>query len=376
MARIRTIYQSEALFAGPNGSTGQHYESGNSGASLLNQIHRVQNLSYNVNLSKRDIYQLGQLANVDRLAVDAPVVNLSFTYLQANLDNERKLGFTISSGTWVSCISGFLTKTSDERNYFVKVAPEGNDAIGYNGASSIVFGIGNAGITSYSTEGAVGDFPKSTITVEGQNLKVDITGGAIPAVNPSNGVPITAWFYGIPSGNYDAGGGTAPMNYSALLPGDINFALDFSGVGINTTDWKVQNYNISFDLARTPISKLGTKYAVSREINFPATIRLSVNAILGDYQTGNLTDLISCGANNYTATVTVNKPGCSKGVVTSPAGVAIQYRMVNASLDSVDYSLGIGDVGKTATLNFSVPLSGPQDTSNGLFMSGINSGIA
>lgn len=376
MARIRTIYQSAALFAGPAGSTGQHYDSGNSGNSLINQLHRVQNYSLSANLSKRDVYQLGQLANVDRLAIDAPVVNLSFSYLQANFDNERKLGFTLSSGTWVSCISGFLTKTSDERNYFIKVAPEGNDAIGYNGSSHVVLGIGNGGITSYSTEGAIGDFPKTTITVEGQNLKVDLTGGAIPAVNPSNGNPVTAWYYGVPTGNYDAGGGTAPMNYSTLLPGDITLALDFSGIGVNTTDWKVQNYNISFDLARTPISKLGTKYAVSREINFPATIRMSVNAIVGDYQTGNLTDLISCGASNYTATVTIAKPGCSHGVVTSPAGTAIQYRLVNASLDSVDYSLGIGDVGKTVTLNFSVPLSGPQDTSNGLFMSGINSGIA
>jgi hypothetical protein len=379
MPRNRIIYQSEALYAGPAPATGFHYgtltlgiggdsNSPNSSLNLVKQLQRIQTANYSFTVERTDVNQFGQLAAIDRVILTNPTVALDFSYINANLANENILGFTVVSGNAdsdVSAISGFLNKTTDERNYFIRTTPEGNDAVGFSDTGNVngVIGIGNGFITSYSTEASVGNFPTTTINVEGLNMNFQngISGNYVPAVNPTDGKTLSH-FYQLPQAvkNVGIGSGNA---ISALRPGDITLSLSNTSAGGAKVDKiNIQSYTLSFDLARTPIEKLGNKFAFAREIDFPLTITLSIDAQVTDMETGNLASLVEDDSTTYSPSITIKSP-------TDANLTMAQFKLKGAKLDSQEFSSDIG-ANKTVTLTFSTQVGGPQDTNNGLFING------
>lgn len=381
MPRNRIIYQSEAVYAGPSPATGFHFGTftpgigGNSNdihnaSNLVNQLQRVQTANYSFNVARTDVNQFGQLASIDRVILTSPTVSLDFSYILANLANEVDLGFTIASGNAdsnISAISGLLNGTQDERNYFIRTVSEGNDAVGFSDVSSGnngVIGIGNGFVSSYSTEGSVGNFPTASISVEGLNMNFQrgLSGNFVPAVNTINGSPLSN-FYTLPLTvkNVGIGSGNA---ISALRPGDITLDIQAqTGVGgVDTTSMNIQSYNISFDLGRTPIERLGNKFAFSRPIDFPLTVNLSVDAQVTDMVTGNLASLVADDNLTYRPSVLIKSP-------TDSSLVMAKFALRGAKLVSQEYSSDIGS-NKTVTLTFETQVGGPQDTNNGLFING------
>ena len=380
MARNRIIYQSEAVYAGPAPATGYHYGTytpgigGNSNVpdqnrNLVQQLQRIQTANYSFTVDRTDVNQFGQLAAIDRVILTNPTVSLDFSYINSNLSNENDLGFTIASGandSTVSAISGFLNKTSDERNYFIRTTPEGTDAVGFTDgsiANNGVIGIGNAFLTSYSTEGSVGNFPTTTINVEGLNMNFQngISGNFVPAVNPVNGQALQNYYQLAQAvENVGIGSGSA---ISALRPGDITLSLFntlASGVDVDTMN--IQSYTLSFDLGRTPIQRLGNKFAFTREIDFPLTVPLSVDAQVTTMNAGNLANLVIDDSAKYNPAITIKSPSDSTLTMA-------KYILKGAKLDSQEYSSDIGS-NKSVTLTFSAQVGGPQDTANGLFING------
>jgi len=380
MPRNRIIYQSEALYVGPSPATGYHYGTytpgiggnsnvPNSSTSLTQQLQRIQTANYSFNVDRTDVNQFGQLAAIDRVILTNPTVSLDFSYINANLSNENDLGFTIASGqndSAISAISGFLNKTSDERNYFIRTTPEGTDAVGFTDGSATnngVIGIGNAFLTSYSTEGSVGNFPTTTVNVEGLNMNFQngISGNFVPAVNPVNGQALQNYYQlAEATRNVGIGSGSA---ISALRPGDITLSLSntlASGVDVNTMN--IQSYTLSFDLGRTPIQRLGNKFAFTREIDFPLTVTLSVDAQVTTMNAGNLANLVVDDSATYTPSITIKSPSDSTLTMA-------KYVLKGAKLDSQEYSTDVGS-NKSVTLTFSAQVGGPQDTANGLFING------
>jgi hypothetical protein len=380
MARNRIIYQSEAVYAGPAPATGYHYGTytpgigGNSNVpdqnrNLVQQLQRIQTANYSFTVDRTDVNQFGQLAAIDRVILTNPTVSLDFSYINSSLANENDLGFTIASGSsdsTVSAISGFLNKTSDERNYFIRTTPEGTDAVGFTDGSATsngVIGIGNAFLTSYSTEGSVGNFPTTTINVEGLNMNFQngISGNFVPAVNPVNGLALSNYYQLAQAvQNVGIGSGSA---ISALRPGDITLSLSntlASGVDVNTMN--IQSYTLSFDLGRTPIQRLGNKFAFTREIDFPLTVTLSVDAQVTTMNAGNLANLVVDDSATYNPSITIKSPSDSNLTMA-------KYILKGAKLDSQEYSSDVGS-NKSVTLTFSAQVGGPQDTTNGLFING------
>lgn len=379
MPRIRTIFNAEQLFAGPFPSTGYHYADNGvgflaTGTTTVQQLNRVQSSSFSAATPRKDVFQFGELGAIDRQIVESPKVSLQFSYLSPNFVNERLLGFTISSGILgeSTAISGFLTKASDDRNIFAKVYPEGQDAIDNSITGGFyILGFGNMSVASYTAEGSVGDFPKATVSLEGLNMKFDSwTGLNIPAINPSNGASISNVRFALPTGTTDPTV-TAATNYSVLQPGDVTVSISNYNEGfVDTNDWKVQNYQLSLNLSRSEISKLGSKFAISRELNTPINADLKITAIVGDYATGNIATNILRNT-PYDITIAVAKPAFSYGTAVADAGTAIQYKLKQAYLDSQEFRLDIGS-NKTVTLTFNCPITGPSDKTKGLFFSGIN----
>lgn len=364
MARKRVIYPSEALFAGQVNSTGYHYTSGNSGANLVAQLHRIQSANYSFSVSRQDINQYGQLAALDRVILQAPTVNLDFNYYLTNGVNEKRLGFNINGTT--SAISGFLDGSTDTRNYFISTSPEGTDAIGYTSANNAVIAIGNGFVSNYSVDASVGGLPTASVTVEALNLKVDPTssGNAIPAVDPETGGTFPAVLYQLPMAVTGVAG-----QVTALRPGDITidvaapFGAQVSGVG----KANFQSIRIQAPLSRQPLERLGSKFAFSREIQYPLTVTFNATANVTDLVTGNLANLI-CNDQEYTLTLTLREPAC-----VGQGPIATQYILKGAKLDSQNFTSSIG-ANKSVDLTWSAQIGGPQDLAHGFYISGSYNG--
>jgi hypothetical protein len=363
MARNRTIYNVLALYASQVGATGMQ-----TGVNDVKQLSRVQSFDEDFTRNLTDVNQFGNLAAIDRIEVENPDVTASFSYYLTNGQNEKDLGLNVSpSGTAQSslrsCISGLLTKATDEKNYYLLIVEEGNDAAGYAGSKSGVIGVGNGFMTSYSVSAAVGDIPTADVEIEGLNVRVygNATGvEVIPAINPADGTNLTNTFFKLPLATSQTGVSIP----NALQPGDILFSLGSDKViGFDGADLKVQDFTLSFDLARTPLQKIGNRFAFSREIDFPVTATLEVNAEVGDLANGNLSELL-CSETEKEFIISMKVPGCAENKPT-----ALTYAFKGAKLVSQSFSSAIGD-NATMTASYEVQLGGPQDTSRGVFISG------
>lgn len=351
MARKRVIYQSEALFIGPTGS------------NSLTQLSRVQTANYGFDITRQDVNQYGQLAAIDRVIVEQPTVNLDFSYYANSGQNEQALGFALSSTQ--GALANILSGGKDINNYYILVSPEGTDAnidtLTATGNGRII-GIGNAGLTSYSIEAAVGGFPTVSVNAEGLNMKFyPQTTGLTPDVNPQFGTANSASVFNIPTPNTGDG-------FTALRPGDITVSV--SGLGVNASDLKIQSFTLSTDIGRDPIQQLGSKFAFSREITFPVTVTASFEAIIGDIagsdNLGNaLTDIVCDDSRNYDLTFNLGVPSANCDNSYTP--YALKYTLKGAKLDSQSFSSSIGD-NKSVTMDFSAQIGGPNDTKKGLFI--------
>lgn len=224
------------------------------------------------------------------------------------------------------------------------------------------------------------------------NLGLDnIYGERIPAINYVNGANLVDKFFNLPAARSITGGIDViypwaiggyiggyreipnipisidnPINKipSVLLPGDIVFNIPESGVlGFDSNDLKIQDFTLSLDLARTPVKRIGNRFAISREINFPATATLEINAEIGDLSNDNLVDFL-CNEKLKDFNISIKKPGCGLDKSTS-----ITYLFRNARLVSQNISATIGENG-TITATYEVPLGGPTNTNRGVFISG------
>ncbi len=386
MPRNRNIYQIELAYVGPTGAfsaTGAHVPGAlinspgsvapNSG-NLIAELYRVQSASWNIAKNLTDVNQFGELAAIDRIALQPPTVSLNLEYLVANLANEKLLGFYVadSNNREASALSGIIAGTFNPKNYFLKVVSEGSDAIDNNNSNYNVIAVGNGFMSSYTAQGSVGNFPTASISVDALNLQGDafstaISGNFIPAVNPANGTRITGYYYRLPTGTTSVNDAslTANQGLSALRPGDITLDL---GIGegdsfYDKNDLKIQSYNLSFNLSQEDLSKLGSKYAFAKVPTFPVQCSLQVEAIVGDLQTGNLVDMVSDNR-SFNPAITITHPS-------NPNQVIVKYTLKNAKLDTQASDLNIGS-NRSLSLTFNSQIGGPESVTAGLFFSGIS----
>lgn len=358
MSRNRIIYQSLGVFASQVAA-----DAPQTGAGAIKQLTRVQSFDSSFERNLEDINQFGNLAAIDRLDTEAPTVTASLSYYLTDGGNESLLGLTVTTGNQagVSSISGILNKVTDEKNIYLMVANEGNDASNYVGTTGVV-GLGNSFITSYTLDVAVGEIPSATVELEALNARmysnVQSTGNAVPAVNPENGAPVTDVYFALPQHKTNAYGSQP----TALLPGDAT--LDITGIiGWAGTDLKVQSASMSVALDRTPLNKLGSRFSFAREIDFPATATLDIEAEVGDLADGDFADLL-CETGTYDLTLKLKKIACD-----GAGDYAMIATLKGAKLVSQDITTAIGD-NATMSASFEVPIGGPQDTARGIFLSG------
>lgn len=363
MPKNRTIYNALALYAGQINATGMQ-----TGLGDVLQLNRVQSFDEDFTRNFTDVNQFGNLSAIDRIEVESPSVTANFSYYLTNGFNDHAIGLAVPpvgfpSENIITSIGGLLNRSTDEKNYYLLIVDEGNDSAGYLGANSGVLAIGNAYLNSYTVNAAVGDIATAEIEVEGLNMAVytnntNSSGYLLPSIDPSIGTRIQNNYFTLPPVISASG---IP---SALLPGDITMLIPTNSViGFESSDLKIQDFNLSFDLNRTPLQKIGNRFLFSREIDFPVTATLELTAEVGDLKSGNLVDLL-CQETAQDFTIEMKQPGCNQNKLT-----ALLFIFRGARLTSQSFTSAIGD-NASMTASYEVQLGGIQDKTKGIFISG------
>jgi hypothetical protein len=361
MARNRVIYQSEGLYISKEATStasGDHFH-----------LPRVQSANYNFNIARQDINQYGELARIDSIVIEAPTVSLDFSYYVTDGKNEKNLGFDVTASGQpnpTQFAKGHITGGSG-RNFYIVTSDEGSDlnlssgSIGLSGKNAI--GIGNAYLTDYTLDVAVGSIPTATVSFEAANMNAfKISGtnsGSNAAIDQENGTGLgTAIQLPAPSGHTGM--------VSALRPGDVTVSFgSFGGSGIlsdlgGTNGLHLQSASISLPLSRSQIQRLGSQFAYARTVDFPVNATVSLNGVQNEFGSGSLVDLLKQNPKT-TIEIKIKKPGNGND--------SVVYKVLNAQLDSASVSSSIG-ANKTADLTFSAQIGGQEDTVNGIQMSG------
>lgn len=393
MATDRVIYQSESLFVSKINKDGTT----NIGASDVKELNRVQDMSYNLEVTRTDINEFGQLAALSREVTEPPSVTLDFSYYLTDGTQEKDLGFNLNTGELPKTSPTSFTKDlldgtddKDELNYYIVTVPEGEDV--HDASEKVgqsdhgVIGIGNGFITSYGISAAVGELATASVSVEASNIvfKNDISGSfQNPSINvgSSTGARLTNTvdLTNVASNDGDIQVGTSEV--FAIRPGDIYIDFDAKGYfqttkdagklgvggavlpGVNETKSQtgihVQNISLEVPIARSPLNRLGSLYPFSRKVDFPVNMTLSVSALMTEFSDGSLDGLL-CGDEVKRDIAIVLNTRCG-------TNNALVYVMRNAILDTQSFSASIGD-NKTVDLTFSSQIGGANDSENGIFV--------
>lgn len=350
MANVRILYAAEALFVGPSPATGAQP------SGSIAQLHRVQSVGYDFTNKLQTVEELGVYGFIDKIPIELPTVVLNTQYLCTNVANEQNIGLYVSGDK--SALTNILNKTQNEKNYWLRIVPDGISAAGYTGTDGGAVGIGNGVLASYSAEGRVGSLPTASITIDGLDINWTQTTTNIdnPSLNVINGTPLTGSAITIPVASTGLVGQIA-----ALRPNDIQVSIGGAGYGLN--NFCAQSFSVSADLSLEPIICLGSKYPTSREIKFPIECKATVEVLVRDMGTGRLANL-QCFIPRYNLSMALNLPTCNGTV----GNTQVYYGLTGAILESQKFSSTIGP-SQTCSLSFSAPLGGPTDV-NGLYISG------
>ena len=372
MPRNRVIYQSEALYVSKNinsTTSGEHA-----------QLKRVQSANYNFSIERQDVNQFGQLARIDALVLQSPTVALDFTYYPTDGYNEKALGFYVRTGAAQSdanFASGHMAGSSGQ-NFYIITTDEGSDLntqtseFALSGKSAIA--IGNGFLSNYTFNASVGNLPTASVSIEGLNVKSSTILGSgsgsvgnfvlSPAINAISGSELG--LTGRLVTPTEATGSNGTTGISALRPGDITITFGtYTGTGAtpvaNLEAMNVQSVSIAIPLSRTPIERLGSKFAFARVVDFPIVSTMNVNAVLSETQARSLATMLD-DTSKRDITLNIKKPGIT--------GVnAMVFSFKGSQLQSESFSSSIG-ANKTVDLVFQTQVGGPTDTTNGIYLSG------
>ena len=280
----------------------------------------------------------------------------------------------------VTCLSGILTKVTDEKNMFVRTVAQGNDVtVATTGTlDQAIIAFGNVVMNNYAANGAVGDFPTVTVGNEARNISFH-TGAnnfkssaagqryQLPSLD-SNGSRVNGTF-SLPDFDDTS---NLNNNVSVFKPGNIvldlsQYALSGFGIDTSSASLNAQSYSLSIAMQRDSLKKLGNTFEFSREITFPINYSLSVDVLVSDLVVGNLLTMVTGKDVSFDVSISHIKPGTENSSLGRITGA--KYTAKSTLLESMDFSSSIG-ANKTATLTFGGQISSPQDATKGILMHG------
>ena len=194
MARNRTIYNVQDLFFGL--ASGERNFPSVPGYEIIKRVHRVQNVNYDVGVSRTDVGILGKASYDESLVTTPPDVSVNFSYFLEGLNNEKKMGFNVlTSGSSTSPNKEFtynFITGNKQQNIYLAIKKDGSDLRDPATDPSEIPGLIEAGrydelghpestglglmtfqncyINNYSLDVSVGAYPKVDIGVTADNM--------------------------------------------------------------------------------------------------------------------------------------------------------------------------------------------------------------
>jgi hypothetical protein len=280
----------------------------------------------------------------------------------------------------VTCLSGILTKVTDDKNMFVRTVAQGNDVtVATTGTlDQAIIAFGNVVMNNYAANGAVGDFPTVTVGNEARNISFH-TGAnnfkssaagqryQLPSLD-SNGSRVNGTF-SLPDFDDTS---NVTNNVSVFKPGNIvldlsQYALSGFGIDTSSASLNAQSYSLSIAMQRDSLKRLGNTFEFSKEITFPINYSLSVDVLVSDLVVGNLLTMVTGKDVSFDVSISHIKPGTENSSLGRITGA--KYTAKSTLLESMSFSSSIG-ANKTATLTFGGQISSPQDATKGILMHG------
>lgn len=360
MGRTLTLAGNQALFVSSTSS-------GAAPASSMYELYNVQSFTWDVNQNLEPISVFGQRAAVQRDSLTSPEITFSFDYYITDYTNERNIGLTVLPTSGNPGLSGVLTKifdgSEDEKNYFLTVAGQAQDAIGSNPGNNPCIGFGNANLTSYSFTAQVGSYPTVSVAFAALNARgyTDSVSETIPAIDSTTGLEFTGVLFSLPIAS-----GNARYGRDAIIrPGDV--IVDFSNVSglfYSLSGNCVSSVNLSFDLGREPLECLGNRYAKARSLANNIDLTTSITFQAPDLVQGSVAQYF-CGTGLYNATIQLRRPSC-----TNNGALALKYDIRGMRLNHEGGVIGLDNAGTEITMDFVSSLGSASDNINQLYLSG------
>ena len=392
-SRTRIISQSKALYVSPTGTLPTMTRAVAESGVMPAQLHRVDTFSFDIDLAggRQDVREFGQLARIGTITLGDLNPSFSLGYYLGNAENEGNLGFDalgISPTTAAlqdQFISGIIDQSPNkrEKNLFLSTVAEGKDAFTTAGtdapegafnanptghytaaeiAATDVVSFGNCTFNSYTVNFSVGEIPRVDIEGNAENITFNTTCSGL--YNPSlardgSRADTGQLMLGVPS--------TGLMDVLVLRPEDVTLSFSNETMEVGGTNYgnmHTQSASIEVPLSRTPIEALGSAKAVAQPLDFPINVTLTVNALLKQFDAGQLDLMLTGNAGNETTNVTLKvngEDGQSRHI----------YKLQKAVLDSQGFSTTLDD-NESIDLVFSAQIGGVGQTDAGFFYSGQN----
>ena len=288
MARNRVIYQSQVVAV--------------SGTDLaftdntLKTVQGVQSASYGLDISREDVNQYGKLGAFDRVVLDAPTASMEFSAYAGCLSS------TFLNDMVQQAISG--------KTMHVVVGLDNDEGDDYTTANNQV-SLESGAMTSLSAEASVGGIATYSFSFEGTDLTFTDTNTI-----------------SVPSDN------VTTVTQTGVVVG-----LDTNTSSVYT---RAQSANVSFDLGVEGLQQLGNsgngRFQYARVPTYPANATLNVEALAID-------EGVNLTVDNIAAKATTGGGNALKGgfvnVNVNVGGT--KFNLVNATLDSVNFTSSIGD---------------------------------
>jgi len=357
----------------------------NANAGSLTPIKRIQSIDYGFDVNKKTIKQMNSYEfvksapdsnGIKRLpSVTQPTVDLNIKYFFSSGENEEAIGFSPVGQMLQADYNAKKTPGyKDDINIIIlgSKASSREDIIesGVNLSGFDVLGFGNAYLTQYSYNAAVGQFPECQLSYKCSNASFDIYDGhsaiQFPSVNPQNTNEMKSSFFSPNpvSGIKFKDAGFKELNeVSVIKPGEIkvdvikNDPQGFSTLVLDSDDVAIQSANITLDFARSDVQGLGNSYVFDRKIKYPVVGSLSLEYILREFNTDTKLENVFSHDSDYTVKLThlARDPSTTGNMYASSAvwesfDIA-SMQIDHAKLKSENFSASIGD-SATVSTNF------------------------
>lgn len=281
--------------------------------SQYTDLIRVQSMDYGFTHQALDIKAIGSDKLVTRNGqspvVRAPDVNCNIEYLFAEGQNEIGAGLHVGKdgsvlknffdSTTTDDINILVVASSEDENRELNFLTSESDFENYN-----VIGIGNAYLTSYSYNAAVGQFPTSSLSYAGSNMKYDVYSSSarptLPAIKPGiNNIESSEEVYIDRSQMRDVshdreGDGHVfdehhDPEISTTKPGDIKVTITKNsgargGAKLDEIHAAIQSLSVDLPINRQDIYGMGSNYVFNRKLKLPIIGSLSVDMIVRGYE--------------------------------------------------------------------------------------------